>query len=141
MSDQRFLRQSFLGAAELGLSAVTMAEERTSNDIDMRGATQLALFVALTNGGTATRIDVSVDVSWDDPTIASPVWTPLQNATVGASSTSLADGPFQHTVSGNDEWQVFVTNLNCCMARVRVSTGAGGASASDVVTIRAIRAY
>lgn len=137
--DFRFKRQVPVGAVELGLSAVTLAAERTSNKIDMVGASELGIEVQLTRGGSATRVDVAVDVSMDDPASAAPIWTQVMSESTSAGAVTVAIRVYQFTTSATSNWVLAVQNLNCRMARIRVITGAGGASASDVVTIRALK--
>lgn len=141
MADYRFKRQRRIGAVELGLSGVTLAAERTSNKVDMAGNDGLTLFVNLSARTTTTRVDVAVDVSFDDPTASSPTWCPTQSDSIAAGAATMSDLVFQKTVSGTDTWECRLINMNCRMARVRVVSGAGGAAAGDVVSIDAIASY
>lgn len=135
--DQRYRRQRVINPTELGLSAVTLATERTSNSIGLNGASRLAVYVKHSANSAATRIDVNLDVTpegMSGETVSN--WYVSQTAAIAAGTVTLSDEDIQKAVSGVKLFEVRFDELNAAYCRIRIS-GTSGA-AGDIVSVTAI---
>ena len=124
----RNIRQTKLDAATVGLSGVTLASERTSNNIICEGYNQCTVFVNLSAQSAATDVQVDVDTSDDEGT----TWFPLQSVSIASGTGTLSDLQWTKAVSGADTF-AFDFPINYERIRLRVDGTSGGAS--DVVTV------
>jgi hypothetical protein len=117
--------------AALGLSAVTLASERTSNSFGVKERTEMTVFGSLTARSAATTFLINVDASNDGGT----TWFPVQSVATSAGTGTMSDYTASKTVSGVDTFEARF-DLNFQLCRIRTS-GASGA-AGDVVSISAL---
>ncbi len=132
--DSRDLKQTVIGAERLGLSAVTLAAERTSSTLNVEGFSQLTVFVVLSTRSAATTLQCAVDIQVPDG--VGSTWVPIQTtATSGAVMTNI-DGYWTMAVSAADVLLVN-TPINYQHIRLRIDgdNGAAGDIASAYVIL------
>ena len=117
--------------AKLGLSAVTLASERTSNTFGTLGREELTVYVNLSAQSAASAVLVKVDGTNDSGT----TWFPVQSVSIAAGTGTLSDYVASKAVSGADTFEArFDLNFQQCRIRVSGTSGAAG----DVVSVSAL---
>ena len=131
MAHIQHFNQRFISAAELGLSAVTLAAERTSNTINCEGMSQLSLQIEYTYSA-ATRVDVNIETSLDPA--GSLTWALEHTEAIAAGAVTLSPEDYQKAVSASVNLTIHKP-INARHVRVKISSTGGGAS--DLATVKA----
>lgn len=134
----RLMAQEVLSPAKLGLSAVVLSAEKTSNSFSLWGYPNLAVFV-VTTWHAATRIDVNLDVTpdgWDMGAISN--WMKSQSATIASGAATMDELDIQKATSNAVVlFEVRFTELNAVHGRLRISSTAGDTDTATVTGILA----
>lgn len=113
---------------KLGLDAVTLAAERTSNSFDMRYRSDVSVSVKATRGAY-TAVLVTFQQSPNNGTD----WFDIQSVAIAAGTGTLSDYTASKTVSASDNFEASLTSLAFKDMRIKVSGTAG--AASDTVSV------
>ena len=122
--------QKFISAAELGLSAVTLAAERTSNTINCEGYSQLSIQIQATRD-SYTRLDVNVEGTLDPASDLN--WATEHTASIAAGTVTLSPEDFQNTTSSTITY-IIDKPINRRHIRIKISATAGGTD--DLATVK-----
>jgi hypothetical protein len=118
-------------ADKLGLSAVTLEEERTSNRFGVSGREKMTVFVDLAEHSAATVVKVNVDATNDKGT----TWFPIQAESISSGTGTLTDYTAEKAVSAADTFEVrYLLGFENIRIRVSGTSGAAG----DVVSVTAL---
>lgn len=130
MSSDRFVRHKILEAPELGLSAVTLASERTSSSFSATGWDSLTIYVNLTARSGTTALICKLEVSNDGGT----TWGQIKSESIAAGTGTLSSysQSFATTSTGLTPYRF---DLDDDLVRVKVSATSG--AAGDVCTVTA----
>lgn len=124
-----YLAQYEVTPAQLGLNAVTIASQKTSNIIGATGVEQIAVEVDLLTQTAATRIDVNVEARLS----SNAGWSNVGAASTAATGVStLTDLQQQRAVAAVD---TFVFNLSMNYKDIRVKV-VGQNATTDTCSVR-----
>ena len=126
---KRFVRSRTIDAPELGLSAVTLASERTSNAFSGTGWDSLTVYFDLTARSASTALICKLEVSHDRGT----TWAQIKSESIAAGTGTLSaySQSFANTAAALLPCRF---DIDDDFLRIKVS-GTSGA-AGDVATVK-----
>lgn len=139
MTQSRHVRELHKSASEIGLSAVTLAEARTSNEIDVSGFSKMALRLNLTARAAATNVTCKFLASHLAPGDAAAAdFSYLSEADISSPPTiTVADAVVTFTTSVVDSLYIPADQLPSLRGVKALKLEVDGASgaAGDVLSV------
>jgi hypothetical protein len=137
MGHRRFTRQVVINPTMLGLNGATLDAEKTSNTFSIANLNELTIYVNATRVAY-TALILKVDVTPEDGSVSN--WYSLNGQASAAGVTTNVVWTDTFTTSASVKYAVTLPefgtpSINGRQARVKVSSTAGGASDTAIVTV------
>jgi hypothetical protein len=131
--DYRFLRQTVITPADLGLNGVALNSEKTSSTFSISGCREVAVYVNYTYAA-GTAVTVELDMTPEEGSVSN--WYKQQSVSVAAGTGTLSSYVASKAAgAASQKFEIRFTELNGKQARIRiVATGAPTASDTAIVT-------